>query len=189
MSSTVAAPAYSRAVLAVTMPKRIKWLPVSDKGMPIPWCARPTPGQNKAVTAIKRRLCWICGEQMGSNVAMSLSPLGTINRATSEPPAHRDCAVFSAKAGLMSRQNPAVVAVWVTRGYGPFRTGNGGALLTFDDPEEVLWFKEGRPATREEVTEAIEAGLPAWRDMAEKEGPSSVDTLKQMVDRALTYLP
>lgn len=180
---------YHAAIQSVPMPPRIQWLPVNHEGLPIPWYAQLAKDRNKPTTAVRRRLCWLCGQPLGRNVAMSLSPLATLNRTTAEPPAHRDCAIFAAQGAMVARQNPPVFAIWIAREYGPFRTERGGVLLTFGDPEEVLWFADGRTATREEVLIALNSGVPRMMAMARAEGPESVKTIEAMAERAMAYLP
>ena len=100
---------------AVSMPPRIRRLPVSPAGFPVPWfiqwfdggkpCA---PGDGvpdfrvfdagKLRLAIKARRCWVCGGQLGVHLAFVIGPMCSINRVISEPPSHRECAVFSATA-------------------------------------------------------------------------------------------
>jgi hypothetical protein len=136
-----------------------------------------------------------------------------INRTISEPPSHRACAIYAAlacpflsnprmrrnevtlpaerrdAAGCPLKRNPGAVAVWMTRGYKPFKTADGGVLFTFDDPEEVLWFAEGRAATRDEVWDSIASGLPVLEAEAMREGAQAVLALKQMTAAMLPLLP
>lgn len=76
----------------------------------------------------------------------------------------------------------------MTRGYRPFKAP-GGVLFTFDDPEEVLWFAEGRPATRAEVEASIYSGMPLLEAEAAKEGEPAMAALRQMTANAMRYLP
>ena len=96
--------AYNAAVAAVPMPDRIRWLPVSDKGYPVPWFVAWIDGapdfrvveRGKLDEAVRRKVCWVCGHRLGSYLAMTLGPMCAVNRTISEPPSHRDCATFSA---------------------------------------------------------------------------------------------
>jgi hypothetical protein len=213
--------AYNAAVLAVPMPDRIKRLPVSPRGFPVPWFVAWIGGNpdfrviasGKIQEAWNRNKCWVCGDPLGVNKAMILGPMCAINRTISEPPSHRECAVFSAlacpflanprtkrndrvplpedaqdAAGLGIKRNPGATAVWITRGVRPFKAGNG-VLFTFDDPEEVLWFANGREATRAEVDHSIETGLPILFAEAEKEGLPAILALQNAIAKAKPYLP
>lgn len=212
--------AYNARISAIPMPDRIKQLPISDTGYPVPWFAAWFDGvpdlrvvdTPKVGQAVNRKKCWVCGGPMGRNVAFTLGPMCSINRTISEPPAHRECAVYSAQAcpflanprmrrndvdvpehipapGLGLRRNPGAVAVWVTRGYRPFNV-QGGVLFTFDDPTEpVMWFAEGRTATRAEVEASIETGLPFLLAEAQAEGPKAVADLQRLSNAAAQYLP
>jgi hypothetical protein len=220
---------YNAKISAIPMPPRIARRPVSPTGYPIPFFVHVDDqgapdfrvvGRGKIGQAVKRRLCWVCGEPLGRTFAMTLGPMCAINRTISEPPSHRECAVYSAVAcpflsnprmrrneagiraadgsmedgfveasGVGLRRNPGAMAVWCTRGYRPFQVPGGGVLFTFDDPTEVLWFAEGRTATRREVDASINSGLPLLLHEAEKEGPRAVAELGCMTEAARRYLP
>src|SRR5215831_18617572 len=87
------------------LPRRMKALPV-DRGYPVPWFVEWIDGVpdfrimdgRKLVRAVRERLCWVCGQPLGSFLAFTVGPMCAVNRISSEPPSHRDCAVFSAKA-------------------------------------------------------------------------------------------
>jgi hypothetical protein len=211
---------YNASIKSIQMPDRIKRLPVSPKGFPVPWfvaCINGVPDfrvvkPDAIIIAWKHRKCWVCGEPLGRTFAMTLGPMCAINRTISEPPSHRDCAVYSAiacpflsnprmrrneinlpsdahePAGNGIKRNPGAVCVWITRGCQP-RSAPNGWLFTFDDPVEVLWFAEGREATRAEVEASIYSGLPLLEEMAEAENPTAVAALRRMTAEAMRYLP
>lgn len=212
---------YAASIEHVEMPDRIKRLPISPKGFPVPWFVAwfdgvpdfRVVGPGKVEEAIKKDKCWVCGDRMGAYKAMTLGPMCVINRTISEPPAHRECAVFSVKAcpflsnpksrrnecniptgveepaGNAIKRNPGAVAIWVTKRYQPFRDRDGGILFTFDNPTEVLWFCEGRTAIRQEVLDSITSGLPILAEQAKREGEQSMKALEHMTARAIQYLP
>lgn len=211
---------YNAAIKAIVMPERVKRLPISPKGFPVPWFVawiEGVPdfrviGPGKIVEAWKRKRCWVCGDPLGVNLAMTLGPMCAINRTISEPPAHRECAIYSCMAcpflsnprmrrnerdmpddvqdaaGFGIKRNPGAMAVWITRGVRPFKVDDG-VLFTFDDPTEVLWFANGRQATRAEVDTSIRTGLPLLFADAEKEGVPAIKALQKAIARAEQYLP
>lgn len=211
---------YNASLHGIEMPGRIARLPVSPKGFPVPYFVAWQDGvpdfrviaRGKIQDAVKRKLCWVCGEPLGRTFAMVLGPMCAINRTISEPPSHRGCAIYSALAcpflsnprmrrretnmpedarempGLGIKRNPGAMAVWMTRGYRPFEVGNG-VLFTFDDPTEVIWFANGREATRAEVDESIRTGLPLLEAEAAREGPDAMAALQRMTREAERYLP
>jgi len=217
------------------VPVRMQKLPVDDRGFPVPWfvqwfhpdgspCeALPNPkvdrpdfrvvDSRKRVIAIKEKLCWVCGEPLGRNMAFVIGPMCAINRISSEPPSHWACATFSAMGcpfltkpkvarrendlsglvrqpdGIGLTRNPGVALVWISRSYRVVpatREGkDGGYLIQVGDPEEVFWYCEGRPATRAEVLASIEGGLPLLMEVAAAEGPEAVrDCQKSLADVA-----
>lgn len=142
--------------------------------------------QEQLVEAHRLKLRWVCGQTRGAYLAFAIGPMCAVNRITSEPPAHRVCAEYSVQAcpflsrptmvrrdlgevltdttrlpaGHMIERNPGATAIWVTKSYKPFRAP-GGVLFELGAPVEVTWWREGRSATRAEIEESIESGLPA----------------------------
>src|SRR5205085_2956452 len=133
-------------------------------------------------------LCWLCGQRLGTYLAFVIGPMCAINRISSEPPSHRDCAEFAAvacpflarpqaqrrtanldpnvepAAGMPIKRNPGVALVWVTREYkivsAPKAQGGSGWLWQVGRPTAVRWYAEGRTATRDEVMASITSGMP-----------------------------
>jgi len=210
---------YNAAIARIEMPNRIKRLPVSATGFPVPWFVHwedgapdfRVIGRGKVARAWSGKRCWICGDPLGVNLAMMLGPMCAINRTISEPPSHRECSLFACVAcpflanprakrneqdlpehketpGIGLLRNPGAMAVWITRTVKPFRAPNG-TLFTFGDPTEVLWFANGRRATRAEVDESISSGLPFLFAEAEREGAEAIAALQRMIGAAEKYLP
>jgi hypothetical protein len=166
----------------------------------------------KRVQAIKHRLCWICGGALGKRVAFVIGPMCVVNRISGDPPMHVACAEFSALAcpflsrpgaerreakkpdgttipGFGIMRNPGVALVWIAERYRPVDDGNGGVLLSLGSPLGLLWYAEGRRATRAEILASIESGLPILRGAAHEEGPEAEAALEQQVTRALELVP
>lgn len=185
----------SRLLDEVPMPARIRVLPRNKAGYPIPWFVADIDGErdfriadaSKMMTAVRQRLCWLCGIRMKPEVAFVIGPMCAVNRISSEPPCHPQCARYAAMvcpflttpemrrreggkpddlipvAGKMIARNPGVALVWHTRDHVAFRApmGNDGILFDIGQPLRTDWFSRGRPATREEVITSIDTGLPA----------------------------
>ena len=132
-------------------PPRIARLPRNHAGYPVPWFVATVDGTpdfrivrpGGIKDAVRFELCWLCGQRLGANAAFVLGPMCTINRVSPEPPSHRDCALYAARAcpflttphmrrrttglpgdivdpdGEMIARNPGVVAVWVSRNWSP----------------------------------------------------------------------
>lgn len=218
--------AGSRLLDTVPMPARIARLPRNAVGYPIPWFVATLDDgtqdfriadQERHVNALRFQLCWICGGKTGANVAFTIGPMCAVNRISSEPPAHRDCAIYSAQvcpflanpamrrrpaptpdgvvpaAGAPLLRNPGVALVWVTRSFKVVRPpmGNAGYLCEIGDPVETLWFAEGRKATRAEVMASIDTGLPALQEACQRDDDpeDSLSYLGAQVAQALTLMP
>lgn len=131
-----------------TIPQRMRHLPVDERGYPIPWFVAYHEGKPeframdgaKLRSAIQESRCWVCGDILGKYVAFVIGPMCAINRVSGEPPCHRECAEFSAKACpfLINREKrrrtdnlpekiitgeqqidrqPGVAMIWITTGY------------------------------------------------------------------------
>jgi hypothetical protein len=210
------------------MPARVARLPKSDRGYPVPWfvqwfkdgqpCATGDGepdfrviGRTKIWTAHSQSRCWVCGGTLGVHRIYTIGPMCVVNRVTSEPPSHRDCAEFAAQAcpfltnprekrdrkdlpegrsiaGIHLDRNPGAVCLYETRQAKAFKAGDG-YLFRLGEPERVDWYARGRTATREEILDSIASGLPLLSALAEKDGPGEVLLLAQMTSAAMQLLP
>jgi len=215
--------AYNPAIAKLQMPARIARLPVDERGYPVPKFVATIDGKpdfrlaksgwvNRCITG---RLCWQCGEPIGRHLAFVIGPMCAINRVSSEPPSHLDCAQFAVKAcpfltqpkrprnphglpedkfgpgGVMIPRNPGVTLIWVTKRYRLFRSehGNAGTLIHIGEPEALYWYSHGREATHDEIMASIDSGLPALREVAEMQGPDAIAALDAEIARGLALVP
>ncbi|MFJ5151426.1 hypothetical protein ACIQCF_07525 [Streptomyces sp. NPDC088353] len=201
-------------------PPRIARLPRDKHARPVPWFVAifdgvpdfRVVGTGKLDDAIRFRSCWLCGDPLGANAAFVLGPMCSINRVSPEPPSHRDCADYAARAcpflttpgmrrrdtglpetavepdGTMIRRNPGVALVWTSR---TWRLQPHHRLWTVGDPIETRWYAEGRPATRAEVLASINSGLPLLRAEAEqdRQPAAALAELEAQHARALELVP
>jgi hypothetical protein len=87
-------------------PSRVKMLPISDKGYPVPWFVQWFDGvpdfrvvdPHKMRRAIYHKQCWVCGEPLGRYMTFVGGPLSVVTRASGEPPSHHECATYAARA-------------------------------------------------------------------------------------------
>lgn len=200
-------------------PPRIARLPV-HRGYPVPWFVAWIDGvpeframdAKKLRRAVVDRLCWVCGEPLGSFKTFVIGPMCGINRVSAEPPSHLDCARYAARncpflknprmsrredavtalcspmPGVAIMRNPGVTLLWTTRTFNPFREGDG-VLFALGEPEGVEWYAEGRPATRSQVEASIQSGLPALVELAAQDGIDAMAELDRMRRRLTPFLP
>lgn len=134
--------------------------------------------------AVDRKLCWVCGEKMGTFYSFTAGPMCAVNQISAEPPSHRDCARFSAKgcpfltrphmrrrendlptederveAGKMILRNPGVAMVWTTKHFRPI-SADEGVVFRMGSPTGIDWYHEGGYATTDQVLDSIRSGLP-----------------------------
>ena len=185
----------------------VPWFVAWVDGKPEFRCAR-----GEALTqAIRGNLCWVCGESFIDNIlAFVIGPMCAVNRNTAEPPCHLECARFAAMAcpflaipkakrresnmpegtvdpaGMAIRRNPGVALIYITNRYRIHRERNG-ILFELPAPAAVEWYCEGRPATRDEVLESINTGLPILRKVADQDNAGA--ELDAAVAEAMKLLP
>jgi hypothetical protein len=188
------------------IPLRMRQLPIEARGYPVPWFVDWINGKpdfrvmdrRKWGLAVRFGNCWLCGEPCGVLRTFVIGPMCAVNRTTSEPGCHLECAEFAATAcpfmilpsakrreanlpehdqpgGLMLERNPGATCLWTTREFNVFRTGglhsvgNAGQLIRIGEPRSVEWYAEGRKATRDEVLHSIETGMPFLEQMAREQ--------------------
>ena len=202
------------------LPARMRDLPVDDRGYVVPWFVDWIDGKPeframdriKWIRAIREHLCWVCGGRLGVWQVFVLGPMCGINRTTSEPPCHLECAQWSARncpflarphavrrvagmeetacpAGIMIKRNPGVTLLWKTKTFEIFDDGQGAPLIRIGPQEGIEWYAEGRPATREEVAYSVDTGLPYLEELAQAECPKAVAELRQMAELYTALYP
>jgi hypothetical protein len=206
-----------------TLPLRMSGLPHDERGYPVPWFVAWVNGKpeframdgKKYIAAIKQKLCWVCGQRLGVNMCFVAGPMCGINRTSSEPPSHLECARWSAmycpflsnprmvrredetftkdhlvenSPGIALSRNPGVVMLWITRQYELLPDQKGGFLIQMGEPDNVEWWCEGRSATRNEVQQSINTGLPNLEALARQES-GALEALDRAVRRFYRWLP
>jgi hypothetical protein len=207
------------------VPAKMRGLRIDNRGYPIPWFVDPATrqedgsidfrfmSQERFVRAIKQRLCWVCGNGLGTHKVFVAGPMCGINRTSAEPPCHLECAQYSARncpflsnphalrredqlssgnlcnvAGMPITRNPGVTLLWVTKHFDVFNDGQGKPLLFMGEPTRCEWYREGRAATRAEVQESIRTGLPALEAVARTE-PGAMEALARARSEFERHLP
>lgn len=200
------------------LPDRIKTLPIDERGYPVPWFVSWVDGKpefrvvdgRKMLLAVRQRRCWVCGEPLGKFMTFVIGPMCAINRISGEPPSHRECAMFSAKAcpfltrPHMARReanlpegsrmnpngiprNPGVALVWTTLRYTVMQEPDQ-ILFKVGEPTSIVCFAEGRVATKEEVFRSITSGLPILTKAAALDGDGALEELCVITKDALKLL-
>jgi hypothetical protein len=196
------------------VPDRMKGLPISDQGFPLPWFVpfhdgKPEPhlsDPDKFRRAHQYRLCWCCGHPMTRHLAFVLGPMCAISRFSGDPACHKECAEYAVKACPflanprakrnpnlpdeafknpdMNLRNSGIGMVWVTHTYdfieGGFRIGQ---------PVSVSFWREGQPANRAEVIEALDNALPLVRDDADRIGSHARNDVEANYRKAMELVP
>lgn len=219
-----------RPELESIIPIRMRARPVDQRGYCVPWFVLRTGFDTwdfrivqprKILQAINQRICWLCGESLsltamgeyiGDSMTFVIGPMCVVNRTTSEPPCHRECAEFAVRAcpflslpkaqyrdanlpegctepaGMGLMHNPTVCVTWTTRGFTIQPASNGGVLFRlFTEPDRVQFWHKGQLATRRQVCEGMLIGLPHIYAVAEREG--ELPEFRRYFQDALRFLP
>lgn len=152
----------------MNIPKHLSHRPRDKNGLPIPWFTvkgkdgEYTPGMAsgyKVVKATKEGLCWVCGEKMGRYEIYVQSMAGVIHQFSTEPPAHLDCAVFTAEhCPFLVNSGKPIALYTTTDSYVLNREGQPVFILS--PPAELKWYHSGRLATRQECIAELEVVMP-----------------------------
>lgn len=206
----------------VEMPWRIAKLDRDKHGRPVPWFVhRDASGPDFRVIrrdgiqdALHFNWCWVCGQPRGRWASFVIGPMCAVNRVSPEPPSHRECAEYSARAcpflttpamrrrtsnlpedhgeaaGISIKRNPGVALVWSSKTW-KVKPAPGGPGYLFDvgDPTSVQWLCEGREATHAEVMHSIDTGMPLLEEVATEDGPAALAHLQALRVAALRLVP
>lgn len=90
----------------LSLPDRMKRLPIDDAGFPVPYFVPYVNGKpefrgfdgEKLGICIRHKRCWLCGEPLGKFMVFVIGPMCAVNRTSAEPPSHRDCSQFAVRA-------------------------------------------------------------------------------------------
>lgn len=201
------------------LPRNMRDLPIDRRGYPVPFFVEWINGEpdfrvasrGKLDRCILLKLCWICGKPLGKRiVAFTIGPMCAINRISSEPPQHPECAEFAARAcpfltmpkmkrreeglpeqrvappGEFVQRNPGVTLIWLTRRW-ELNYQPTGYLFEIGAPIKAMWYAEGRRARRSEVLDSIQSGLPVLLgQITSKEDMAEMD---KRYDAAMRLLP
>lgn len=210
-----------RSELEPIIPARMRARPIDPRGYSVPWFVAEIDGEfdfrvigpGKWARAIRFRVCWLCGEPLGRLYTFCIGPMCMVNRITSEPPSHTECAEYAAKAcpfmtrplaqyrtantpegthkppGVGLTHNPTAVVLWTAHGYSIVRCGDGALISLGDDPDALSFWTKGRHATRAEVLEAMRVGFPKLLEAANAQGGDAPHALELAVARAMPLLP
>lgn len=169
------------AIRNIPMPARIRPLPISDKGFPIPafvawlhpdkdqYMPPYTDGARRDFRVIDPEYmdrcfrlgrCWICGHPTGVHKVFAIGPMCAVNRTTMEPPSHRDCAEYAVKAC------PFLVKPAARRNYKDMPDGYhaAGIMIERNPGVTCLWETKAFRRIRAPGGALVELGDPARTD-------------------------
>jgi hypothetical protein len=167
----------------------------------------------KLHAAIKSHLCWVCGKKMFAEMVFVVGPMCTVTRISGEAPCHRECAQFSAlscpflsKTQMIRRtndlpaeiqmndghnpRNPGATALWFTRRFDLVQNGRS-VLFRMGRAFRVDWYAKGHAASREEASEALEAGIGVLWETSDRNGDSDAQRsqMRGAIEEARKRLP
>ena len=212
------------AIRTIPLPETMAGLAIDKRGFPAPWFVEWIDGEpdfrviarGKIGKAVRESRCWVCGHKLGRLKVSVIGPMCAVNRVSSEPPSHPQCARYATMAcpflsqprmrrnarglpeerihpaGIHIDRNPGVMVLWSSlHASKPFDAmiGNAGVLFQLGAPHAVEWWTQRRRARRSECLEALQSGLPSLVKVAEAEGNGAVEALDAAMASALRLLP
>lgn len=174
------------------LPARMFYLPIDDRGYPIPEFVSNLDGKRDfrlvslehLANCIRHNVCWICGQRLDDWKVFVIGPLPAIQGLSNEPPSHVECAEFAVRACPFllfpktqhrsidnpkaqklpgaTKGNPGVCCLYTVRGYAHHKKPKGIIFHT-GQAVRVDWYTQGRPATRSEVLAAINTSRLTYR--------------------------
>ena len=198
------------------MPERIRQLPRSAEGYPVPFFTSWRDGEpefgivceRKREAARLRKVCWICGDHLGVYKCFMVGPARALSRSSIDPPSHLQCAAFSAVAcpfmlnpapkptgeeeldppGSLRDPNPGVTVLWSTKSFETKPMGPS-KLFLLGPPTALAWYKQGRAATLAEVSASVADVVPLLQERAEREGEHALRDLVAAVQQIMPMMP
>jgi len=201
------------SIADIPMPARMRRLPISDKGFPVPWFVEWVNGApdfrvmsaDKWARAVRVDLCWLCGQTLGRFKVFTAGPMCAVNRTSAEPPSHRECAEYAVKAcpfltrprmrrndhDLPDHDKPAGIMLERNPGVTllwithDYRVikTGGGPLIKMGEPVGLYAYAEGRRATQDELDASIMSGMPLLASLAAQEGGEAMHELALQFNR------
>lgn len=193
------------------LPRHMQGLPVDKRGFPVPFFVHWVDGEprfdivdtRRYEACVQKELCWLCGERLGRYRAFVIGPMCLVNRISSEPPSHLDCAEFActacpfltrplakrveqedeviAPAGVMIARNPGATAVWVTtaEGYEYFvpRGSRSPLIQLMSTPTQLHAWARGKPLQWEALMDSLESGMPLLEEHCDGD-PQAFEALR-----------
>jgi len=169
---------------SIPIPRAMQNLPEA-RGFKVPWFVRWFDGQpefrvmdsHKFAQAVTLRLCWVCGGKLtGAARCFVIGPMCAVNRVSSEPPSHPDCARYSARAcPFLSRPHATRRELTADPVTGaalecPIGGGKGGSMDTYtvggiliqrNPGVTLLWFTSSYKLQRVSNGYVFRIGKPA----------------------------
>jgi hypothetical protein len=177
----------------VDLPIRMRDLPLDPRGYPIPAFVDTLPDGTRDFRVMSRKhwtacytlkLCWVCGQRLGTHITFVLGPMCGISRTTSEPPCHTECARWSARfcpflsrPHMVRREDELIKSLEGNIPGCPILRNPGVALL-WTSRERYTLFNDG-----------ITSGLPKVLEVALAEGDGAVEDLLAAVMAMQILLP
>lgn len=191
----------NESIKDIPIPDRMRRLPISAQGYPIPWFVpfthdgEPVPQAAdpvKRLRAARLGLCWCCGEPLGIWRSFVIGPMCVTNRITSEPPNHKPCAEYAVRvcpflARPKMRRNPTTPAdqkvspggIMIERNPGVAAIWTTRKFRAVRDHDGGLLFSLGDPT---EVTFYCEGHLATQAEVLESM-ESGIPILREVAER------
>jgi hypothetical protein len=178
------------------LPPKMRHLPLSSKGYPIPYFVGYVDGEpdfrvadpEKLRRCVRDQRCWLCGGQLGRHKAFVIGPMCIVNRISAEPPSHLECARYATQACPFlvrprARRREANLPVNASAPAGEAVMRNPGVIAVWVTTGWELMRAPGGFLFRIDDPHAVEwyaEGRPAHADEVRESFESGVELLRDM---------
>lgn len=181
------------------LPLRMLSLRINGGGWPIYWFSKdvdvedavnPDPDPDKMMIAVQRKLCYICGEKLGTYACFLGGVFVGLTRSSNEPPCHRECARWVAMNDQFLTQG--ITLLWVTVTYDVLLDNEKKIVFSLGEPASAEFYIDKKPASKDEVSSAVTAGLANVLEMIKKGSYGDYapeDVLEKMLTRYIEVFP
>jgi hypothetical protein len=96
----------NKRIAHLEIPERMKRLPLSDEGYPVPWFVPFVDGKpefrgmdgERLRIAVRLKRCWMCSHPLGVHMTFAIGPMCAVTRTIAEPPSHHGCLAYAVQA-------------------------------------------------------------------------------------------
>lgn len=191
----------NQSIAHIEIPSRMRNLPLSPRGYPVPWFVGWVDGlpdfrtfdTDKMRDAVAHGKCMLCGQLLGRFHSYVVGPMCIVNRTSAEPPSHRECGLYAITAcpfltNPAMRRNEKEMPEDATKPGGIMIPRNPGVTVLWTTRHPMQRMRDGRGGfvfhlPDPQHVQFFARGQPASRDEVLASIESGLPILRDMANR------